>query len=177
MDSREWQDETIHTPAVKESGERGNAALRAQYTSLYSHLTEHKKYMWQIPAASASIVGVLVGLAFSLPEIHWVIRELLISIGALVSYSLLSQLVKHRYFSYIWLRTLQEMEREFGLKRVQMTTTTNKCEMYWYSGSPRRRLERRSSDDMAVNTMWVVLILLIGLLIFVPVLAYTGTLQ
>ena len=76
-------------------------ALRAQYTNLFSHLTEHKKHMWQIPTASATAVGVLLGLAFSLPNLHWVVREMILVIAALISLSLLSTLTKHRYFADI----------------------------------------------------------------------------
>lgn len=151
-------------------------ALRAQYNNLFSHLIEHKKHMWQIPAASATIVGILVGLAFSLPDMHWIAREMILVIGALISFSLLSSLVKHRYFSGIWLESLHEIEHELGLKRVQMTTKCKEGD-YWYSESPSRRLEGRSAFNVAVNIMWVVLILLIFLLIAFPILAVTGILS
>jgi len=150
-------------------------ALIAQYNNTFTHLVEHKKHIWHIPAVNATIVGILVGLAFSLPQVHWVIREMILIIGALLSFTLLSKLIKHRYFAYIWSKSLTEIEGKLDLKRVQITTNCEDGD-YWYSQQPRRKLESRSSDDVVVNCMWVVFILLICLLIATPILAVKGIL-
>ena len=68
------------------------------------------------------------------------------------------------------------MEHEFGLKQVQMTTEYQDGD-YWHRKSPSRILERQSAGGVAVNIMWVVLILLISLLIAFPILVVTGILS
>jgi hypothetical protein len=151
-------------------------ALISQYNNTFAHLLEHKKHIWQIPATNATIVGVLVGLAFSLPqEVHWAIREMILIIGTLLSLALLSKLIKHRYFSHIWSETINKIEGELGLKKVQMTTDCKEGD-YWYSEQPRRRLESWRSDNVVVNCMWVVFILLTCSLIATPILAIKGVL-
>ena len=150
-------------------------ALIAQYNNLFTHLIEHKKHLWHIPVANATIIGILIGLAFSLPEVHWTVREMILIIGASLSCALLSKVIKHRYFGYIWSKSLSKIEEYLGLKQVQLFTKYGEAD-YWYSQSPKRRLEEQSSDNMVVNCMWVVFILLTGLLIAVPILAVKGIL-
>ena len=152
-------------------------ALIAQYNNLLTHLIEHKKHIWHIPAANATIIGILIGLAFSLSGVPWIVRETILIIGAFLSFALLSKVIKHRYFGYIWSKSLNEIEKYLGLKRVQIFTKYEGGQKnYWYSQKPIRKLEDWASDNVVVNCMWIIFIMLVCLVIAFPILAVTGIL-
>jgi len=143
-----------------------------QYTECYNHLRHHDRLIWMLPSVAYAINAGVLYAAFQLPFnniVYILIREILILIGALLTFALLVAMIKHRYFSEIEQGTLSQIENAANLNRIQRTTFPDQNANYWYTKTPQGCLECCSAHKTLIKIMYLLLFILIALL-FHPLL-------
>jgi len=146
--------------------------LLAQYKECWAHIREHKRFIWEIPTITATVGGAFVAVAFIyVPSSQWLVRELLLAFGLILTFCLLIATIKHRYFTHIWQESIIKIENELGVKKVQTFTKgpNRDYKDYWYT-KDAKGLEHFSAHDTLVRGMYAIMFLYVVLLVAVPLI-------
>ena len=135
-----------------------------QYRECCEDLRQHDKFIWQIPPIAVAIAGGLGVAAFRYVTEPFA-SGCLFLFATILTISLLYAIVKHRYFSRIEQKTLCEIERVTGTRKlIQRTTNLQTKDYYWHAETPRS-YEKWSGHKVLIAAMFSMSVTLLSLAI------------
>ena len=155
--------------------ENNQNSLLAQYRECYEYLRQHDRFIWQAPSITVVINGALLASFAYIPENLWWVREIILLIAAITTFSLFIAAKKHRYFSELEQGTLFAIENELQIKHTQRTTfpaDNPNSAQYWYEKTPRDWSERRRAVPLLVKSILIMFVLVVIALIMNPMLHF-----
>jgi hypothetical protein len=145
------------------------ANLRTQYEQCYLHMRAHMQAVWQIPTTATAVMGGLILGAFEFAK-TLLVREGVLILGTLLFLAVYISLIKHDFYYQIERNTLDHLEDQMSLRRIQRTSEPDCTVDYWYStkGREYRLFEETSAAKVFRWVMSLMLLVLVFILLVTP---------